>query len=190
MSAMSVSGVLRFGETTVPAGALLGKGCSRGSAGTFMSAGRSIDVRAAVGCRRSRRTKNVNMIHRPMNVTTPNMTKITTNHSRARTSTSLFSCCVYTLTSTSPACVGCFSGIDLHHSIAKCLFDPRLMNRNDRLPLELVDEEVEPQTADAHERRDTHPGILEMLSVPRRCSEPVHVHVTHHENDDRDGCDR
>src|SRR5262245_48450485 len=95
---------------------------------------------------------------------------MTKNHSSARTLTSLFSWCVSRFT---------ISGIDFQRPLANRFLDPRLVNGNDGLSLQLPDERPQPDPADADQRREVHPGIDEVLAGPRRHDEPVDGHVAH-----------
>src|ERR1051325_9606544 len=106
--------------------------------------------------------------------------KMTTDHSSARTLTSLFSWWVSGFT---------ISGIDFQRPLANRLLHPRLVNGNDGLSFQLSDECPQPEAADADQRGEIHPRIRERVAVPRRRHQPVDGHVAHDDADHRDHAD-
>src|SRR5258705_12982296 len=102
--------------------------------------------------------------------------KMATAQRSRRTLTSLFSWWVSGFT---------ISGIDLQRPLANRLFPPRLVNRNDGLPLQFSDERPQPDAADADQRREIHPRVDEVLAIPRRRDQPVDGDVAHDDDDHR-----
>src|ERR1041385_3429902 len=110
----------------------------------------------------------------------PKRMKMTTNHSSARTLTSLFSWRVSGFT---------MSGIGLQRPLANRFLHPRLVNGNDGLSFQLFDKRPHPDAADTDQRAEVPNGVMKMRAAPGGLDDPIDGHVTGDEENYRDHAD-